>query len=114
MVLRHVGNHEASGTICLLTFPRPTGDFLIDYHPQYAGLFIATGDSGHVFKVFPVIGDKVADAIEGRLEEEYRSLWRWRDDLPAQFAGVDDGTRGGRRGMILEQELSTGMPRAHL
>lgn len=113
MVLRHVGNHEASSIVRLLTFPRPTGDFLIDYHPQYAGLFIATGDSGHVFKLFPVIGDKVADAIEGCLDEEYRSLWRWRDDLPDKFAGVDDGTRGGRRGMILEQEARRGMPRTH-
>ncbi|KAK5081000.1 hypothetical protein LTR05_008317 [Lithohypha guttulata] len=92
----------------------PTGDFLIDYHPQYADLFIATGDSGHVFKLFPVIGDKVVDAIEGCLNEEYRSLWRWRDDPPDKFVGVNDGTRGGRHGMILEQETCRGMPRAQL
>lgn len=29
----------------------PTGDFIMDYHPAWDGLFIATGGSGHGFKV---------------------------------------------------------------
>ena len=36
----------------------PDGDFLIDYHPDVQGLFVATGGSGHGFKFFPVIGEE--------------------------------------------------------
>ncbi|RAK86388.1 fructosyl amino acid oxidase [Aspergillus costaricaensis CBS 115574] len=82
----------------------PTGDFLIDYLPHASGLFVATGDSGHGFKVFPIIGEKIADAIEGHLDSELQDLWRWKPNAPSTFQGTDDGTRGGRRGMILEQE----------
>lgn len=77
---------------------------MIDYHPQVDGLFIATGDSGHGFKVFPVIGEKIADAVERKLAPELQSLWRWRDESPLHFDGTDDGTRGGRRGMMLQTE----------
>ena len=81
---------------------------MIDYHPEYKCLFLATGDSGHGFKVFPVIGDKIVDAIEGNMNKEYRELWQWKKDLPAGFQGTDDGTRGGRRGLILEDEAAKG------
>lgn len=69
---------------------------------------MATGDSGHAFKVFPIIGEKIADAIEGRLDPELRDLWRWKIESPATFQGTNDGSRGGRRGMILEQESQRG------
>lgn len=69
---------------------------------------MATGDSGHAFKVFPIIGEKIVDAIEGRLDPELRDLWRWKLESPEIFQGTDDGTRGGRRGMILEQEWQRG------
>ncbi|CAH0057892.1 unnamed protein product [Clonostachys solani] len=82
----------------------PSGDFLIDYHPHVKGLFLATGDSGHGFKVFPVIGDKIVDAIEGHLDTELKDLWRWKPHAHVPFDGTDDGTRGGRRGMMLEEE----------
>jgi sarcosine oxidase/L-pipecolate oxidase len=62
-------------TISILTLLyRPTGDFLVDYVPHLSGLFLATGDSGHAFKVFPIIGDKIADAIEGKLDPELQDL----------------------------------------
>jgi sarcosine oxidase / L-pipecolate oxidase len=77
---------------------------LIDYHPRFLGLFIATGDSGHAFKVFPVIGEKIVDAIEGQLERDLQNLWRWREEIPVTFNGADDGTRGGNRDMILDHE----------
>ena len=88
-----------------LTIDSSTGDFVIDYHPHVAGLFVATGDSGHGFKVFPVVGEKIVDAIEGILEEDLRDLWRWRDEME-EFDGMQDGTRGGKRGMTLRAELA--------
>lgn len=81
------------------------------YHPQHKNLFIATGGSGHGFKFFPVIGDKIVDALQGQLDPELAELWRWRteEDLKKDmdgdvFLGCDDGSRAGRKGMILAEE----------
>ena len=84
----------------------PDGDFLIDYHPDTEGLFIATGGSGHGFKFFPNIGDKIVDAIEGKLQPDLKHSWRWRQEPVYDFVGCDDGSRAGRRGMILDDELA--------
>ncbi|KAL7421967.1 hypothetical protein Q5752_003739 [Cryptotrichosporon argae] len=43
-----------------------TGDFLVDYHPDYDNLVIATGGSGHAFKFAPVIGREVLAIVERR------------------------------------------------
>lgn len=53
------------------------GDFLIDAHPERPGLVVATGDSGHAFKFMPVLGELVADAVEGR-DNRYAERFRWR------------------------------------
>lgn len=92
------------GLILTNNATRATGDFLIDYYPGVSGLFVATGDSGHGFKVFPIIGEKILDAIQGKLDYSLLELWRFREKAASTFHGVDDGTRGGKRGMILENE----------
>ncbi len=51
--------------------------FLIDRHPERAGLTIASGDSGHAFKFAPVLGDLVADVVEGH-SNPYGERFRWR------------------------------------
>ncbi|RFU28528.1 hypothetical protein B7463_g7824, partial [Scytalidium lignicola] len=87
------------------------GDFLIDYHPQYSGLFLATGGSGHGYKFLPVIGEKIVDAMEGILVEELREIWQYPKDAVGQdrFAWEEllDGSRGvgNTPGMTLEEEL---------
>jgi sarcosine oxidase/L-pipecolate oxidase len=43
-----------------------TGDWLVDYHPDYANLFVATGCSGHAFKFAPNLGREVLALIERR------------------------------------------------
>lgn len=89
---------------------RPDGDFIVSYHPAYDGLFLATGGSGHAYKFFPVIGDKVADAMEGRLDPEFRQLWTWTEvdatpvDSDDCFDG--DGSRSGVRNSNLQDELA--------
>jgi sarcosine oxidase / L-pipecolate oxidase len=89
---------------------RPDGDFIVSYHPAYDGLFLATGGSGHAYKFFPVIGDKVVDAMEGRLDPEFRKLWTWTDvgapsvDSEDLFDG--DGSRSGARNSNLQEELA--------
>lgn len=100
----------------------PTGDFLIDYHPGLAGLFLATGGSGHGFKFLPVLGDKIVDCVVGRRPEAFREKWAWkktaREAVPASSLGTttstpgwatvvtEDGSRGGRPGLLLREELA--------
>jgi glycine/D-amino acid oxidase-like deaminating enzyme len=51
--------------------------FWIDRDPDRHGLVVATGDSGHGFKFAPVLGDLVADALEGSDRPILRKF-RWR------------------------------------
>lgn len=90
--------------ICWYT-DTPSGDFIVTYHPDLEGLFLATGGSGHAFKFLPVIGEKVADGVEGLLEGELRHLWRWREERVEGEWSTDDGSRGGRKGMVLGVEM---------
>ncbi|KAJ5167873.1 uncharacterized protein N7482_003467 [Penicillium canariense] len=106
---RFVNRPFAETRICWY-MDTPTGDFLVSYHPEYEGLFLATGGSGHAYKFFPVIGDKVVDAMEGTLEPEFRDLWTW-NEIVAQKTDTDDlfdgdGSRTGARNAILKDELA--------
>jgi len=56
----------------------PDGDFWISRHPQREGLTVATGDSGHGFKFAPILGDLIADAVEGN-PNPLLSKFQWRD-----------------------------------
>lgn len=102
-VIPWLGEREWSSTrICWYT-DTPTGNFLIDYHLEREGLFLATGGSGHGFKFLPVLGDKVVAAIDGSLEDELSVLWRWPEEKLVPFMGTEDGSRTGRRDMVLDQ-----------
>lgn len=85
----------------------PDGDFIIDYHPDCTGLFVATGASGHGFKFLPVIGDKITDCILGRTPEAFRGKWGFADKAVRKGRRWDevvteDGSRGGVPGLTLE------------
>ncbi|ORX35174.1 putative peroxisomal sarcosine oxidase [Kockovaella imperatae] len=68
-------------------------NWLLCEHPKLPGLVLATGDSGHTFKMLPVVGSEVADLIEDKLSDTKRHLWRWRPG-----AGDPNGTgEGGPR-----------------
>jgi glycine/D-amino acid oxidase-like deaminating enzyme len=55
------------------------GDFLVDRHPTREGLVVASGGSGHAFKFAPVMGDMIADRVEGRGDGTWRERFRWRE-----------------------------------
>ena len=55
----------------------PDGDFWIDGHSRWAGLTVATGDSGHGFKFAPILGGLIADAVEKK-PNPWLSKFRWR------------------------------------
>lgn len=82
----------------------PTGDFIVSYHPTIDRLFLATGGSGHAFKFLPVLGEKVADGIEGRLEEDLTKLWKLRDPVEGPVVTYD-GSRNGTERVELSSVL---------
>ncbi len=58
------------------------GHFWIDRDPERPGLTVAAGDSGHAIKFAPVLGDLIADALEGR-PNPHLARFRWRPDVRA-------------------------------
>ncbi|KAF2226272.1 FAD dependent oxidoreductase, partial [Elsinoe ampelina] len=109
------GRAFTSARICWY-LDTPTSNWIIDHHPAYPGLFIATGGSGHAFKFAPVLGEKVINRIRG---EEVGcgfgrgEQWDWprekcserseRDVREGLVWSVD--WRGGRKGMRLGEEM---------
>ena len=108
----------------------PTGDWIIDYHPSYKNLFVATGGSGHAFKFLPILGEKVVDCLLGRRPKAFKEKWSWkggvnggstpkkedeevspeaemlRDGLSVELSvATEDGSRGGKPGLILVNEM---------
>ena len=65
--------------ICLYCDTRD-GHFWIAPDPERPGLVVATGDSGHGFKFAPVLGEIVADAVEGK-SNPLLQKFRWRPEI---------------------------------
>ena len=53
----------------------------IDRHPRRQGLTVAAGGSGHGFKFAPILGQLIADAVEGR-PNAWLPRFRWRHLTP--------------------------------
>ncbi|KUL82077.1 hypothetical protein ZTR_09111 [Talaromyces verruculosus] len=53
-------------------------NLLICEHPRWKNFILATGDSGHTFKLLPNIGKHVVELIEGSLSQQLAQEWRWR------------------------------------
>ncbi|KAF7591892.1 hypothetical protein BBP40_000939 [Aspergillus hancockii] len=74
----------------------PSGDFIMDSHPDYTNLFVGGGGSGHAFKFLPVLGEYMFLAVTKRLPQHLAHKWRFRTEYQNQkdtFLG--DGSRGG-------------------
>jgi len=56
------------------------GHFWIAPDPERHGLFVAAGDSGHGFKFAPVLGEIIADAVEGKANVLLQRF-RWRPEI---------------------------------
>ncbi|WWC69044.1 uncharacterized protein I206_102980 [Kwoniella pini CBS 10737] len=53
-------------------------NLLITEHPKWKNFIIASGDSGHSFKLLPNIGKHIVELLEGRLADELKDSWKWR------------------------------------
>lgn len=85
------------------------GNWLLCEHPRYKNLILATGDSGHTFKMLPIVGKYVVGLIEGtvsgsityesgeadieQLSDEDKRLWRWRPQENRPGLTGREGTR---------------------
>ena len=57
-------------------------DFIIDYVPETNGsVILLSGDSGHGFKMFPIVGGWVGDLIEAPGSEQPIKRWRWKQPV---------------------------------
>lgn len=56
------------------------GDFWIAPAPKRPNLIVATGDCGHGFKFAPVLGEIIADAVEGKPNPILKKF-RWRPEV---------------------------------
>jgi glycine/D-amino acid oxidase-like deaminating enzyme len=61
------------------------GHFWIARDPEREGLVVAAGDSGHGFKFAPVLGETIADAVEGK-DNPLLNKFRWRPEVRAGTA----------------------------
>jgi sarcosine oxidase / L-pipecolate oxidase len=66
---------------CCLYCDTLDGHLWIDRHPEQAGLTVAAGGSGHGFKFAPLLGQLIADAVEGRTNP-WLARFRWRQLAP--------------------------------
>jgi len=58
------------------------GDFWIAPDPEHPNVIVATGDCGHGFKFAPVLGEIIADAVEGKPNPVLKKF-RWRPEIKA-------------------------------
>jgi hypothetical protein len=82
-----------------------SSDFLIDRHPTISNLAVATGGSAHGWKFLCVLGDKVVDMLENKLQPDLRTRWKFRD--PKSKAR---GMKGAPRAKGERQELKYCIP----
>lgn len=91
--------------ICWCT-DTPDRHFLLCAHPRRPGLVLATGDSGHGFKMLPTVGRYVVDILEGKdgseWAEDVRRAWRWRPETAGERPG--DDSRPGVGGDLGDEE----------
>lgn len=74
----------------------PDSDYIIDYVPGRENLIVASGDSGHAFKMLPVAGEWTKKLLEAG--EQNIKRWKWKkhvggsrtDDISWRVGHVKD------------------------
>ena len=91
-------------------------DFIIDYVPKTSGsVMIMTGDSGHGFKMFPIVGRWVRDLLNGPDAQQPIKRWRWRNPKPVNGKTSQDADVSWRVGDVREfRDLSESPVKAKL
>ena len=53
-----------------------------------------------------MIGEEILDCVKGECPREFREKWGWKGKVDDVV--TEDGSRGGRMGMILREEMEKG------
>lgn len=61
-------------------------DYCFDFVPEYDNVILAGADSGHAFKMLPVIGKAVVDVVQQRKQIVKR--WKWKEAPKDLIEGV--------------------------
>lgn len=72
-----LATHRLFGSKICWIGDRDGSHFLIDKVPRYKNLYVATGDSGHGYKFFPIIGKYIIKSLDNELEDELKGFWMW-------------------------------------
>lgn len=84
-------------------------DFIVDYLPNMScSIIVLSGDSGHGFKMFPIVGSFVTDLLEAADDKQSVARWRWKESDPDAGKGDWGGDVSWRLGE--SKELSAIMP----
>ncbi|KAI0459723.1 FAD dependent oxidoreductase [Xylaria acuta] len=71
-------------------------DYIVDYIPNTANsVVLLSGDSGHGFKMFPIVGDWVRALLETRDGKQPIARWRWKSRSEGGNWGADVSWRIG-------------------
>lgn len=78
-------------------------DFIIDYVPHTSSsVIIMTGDSGHGFKMFPIVGRWVQDLLNVSGPQQTIERWRWREPKSVNGEKTQDTDVSWRVGNVRE------------
>ncbi|KAH8906489.1 fructosyl peptide oxidase [Coniochaeta sp. PMI_546] len=64
-------------SLCWCTDTADAALLMCEY-PKWKNFILATGDSGHSFKILPNVGRHVVELLEDRLPDDMAHQWRWR------------------------------------
>lgn len=80
----------------------PNRAFLISTHPELSNLILGVGGSGHGFMQIPVIGNFIADCMEGALDARMVRSWRWRPETARNRDWRDTQGRYGGKNVVMD------------
>lgn len=64
-------------------------DFIVDYVPNTSStVLLLSGDSGHGFKMFPIVGNWVRDMLNSTDGRQPVTRFRWKDEESTNWVGV--------------------------
>ena len=64
----------------------PTGDSLIDHHPDWDGSLLPLKALGMHSKFPPAVGGKIVDSVVGKRPEEFKEKWAWKSALRTEYS----------------------------
>jgi sarcosine oxidase/L-pipecolate oxidase len=78
-------------------------DFIIDYVPNTSSsVVLLSGDSGHGFKMFPIVGSWVKNLLQASDRQQSIARWRWKQPKPSDAKGEWGGDVSWRIGATKE------------